>query len=196
VTEFSRFVQFWNKNGPRINEERRTKYATDAERREAQRKAAKERYVPKGPNRRGPNKPKTIIVGDVTATVIGLGEAARRLGMTKGTLRGYDDRGVIPANSHVDSEGRRWYPEAYVDFLAPLLADQGRRREPLWRLKARVEDAWKAAAPTIPRLPQETTHDAAKREDRGSDDDSGAPGGVHGEGDLGDESSDSDERTF
>lgn len=161
MSDFSRFIQRWNGRPDfrkRVLDGQKEKYHTDDAVKEAKRRAARERYVPTGvkPHRR-PNRPRVIAVDGVDIVLLGLGESANRLGVTKQTLRVYDETHIIPRNRIVDGQKRRWYPEPFIEFLKPLLAEQGRRRLPLWRLKQEVEGAW-AKAEGIPRLSEETSH--------------------------------------
>jgi len=95
-------------------------------------------------------------------TLIGLGQACEQLGVSKKALRRYENEGIVPVNHHFDDKGRRWYHPHFVDFLAPLLSEQAKKREPLWRLKTRVEQAWQEAQATgqIPLLCQDPQEQA------------------------------------
>lgn len=87
--------------------------------------------------------------------MISFGQACESLGLSKKTFRRYEDTSTVPNNRLVDHHGRRWYLPEFVEFLKPLLVDQSDRREPLWSIKARVEQAWQSAladgsAPVLP----------------------------------------------
>jgi len=176
MSDMSRFVQFWQNNPDRrdeINRARREKYQRDAEHREKVKDAAKSRYTPtvgKGRPKGAANRPRHAKIGDQLVLVLGLGAAAERLGLTKATLRNYDDKGIIPRNRTVDGLNRRWFPEAFIEFLKPIFADQRRRKDPLWRLKVRVETAWREAV-GVPRFPEalEETRDGGEESRAGGD---------------------------
>lgn len=200
MSGFSRFVRLWQSGDgfrERVNADRKKKYHENAEVKKAKQEASRSRYQPKGRTGRGPNKSKTIEHEGATVVLIGLGEAARRLGITKTTLRAYDEQRIIPRNRVTDDRAprsvRRWYPEAFIEFLKPLLVDQGRRREPLWSLKRRVEDAWTAAI-GIPKLPEETTHDSGETGRIGEG--AGDAGGDRDERVDGDDAAGPETRTF
>jgi len=143
--------------------QKKRRYRDDAEFAERVRGAARSRYVPKespSERKRGRNKSRAQPIGDQLVVCLGLGEAADRLGIHKTTLNRYEDRGVIPLNRLIDSRQRRWYPEAFVEFLAPIFKRQSDLREPLWRLRLEVERAWKEALeageiPVVEPQPQE-----------------------------------------
>lgn len=97
---------------------------------------------------RGCNKPREFVIDGEPMKLIGLGQACSQLGVSKKTLRRYEDEEVIPLNHHFDDQGRRWYGPKFVAFLAPLLRGQAKKREPLWRLRTRVEQAWREARET------------------------------------------------
>ena len=151
---------------------KRKKYAADPELRQRKIAAAKARYrkqrqhgwagdggpPPKTHLVRGRNKPRPWVMPDGRIiTVVSAGEAADTCGVSKRTFVNYETRGVIPANRLMDERGRRWYPESFVSWLAVLLKNQSERREPLWRLRRRVERAWLDVRAHIPRL-QEREH--------------------------------------
>lgn len=71
----------------------------------------------------------------------------------------------------MDQLGRRWFPEAFIEFLKPLLVDQRLRKDPLWRLKGRVEAAWtQPLTAGIPRLPEEKQQHGEEADGRLDDD--------------------------
>lgn len=145
----------------RILKQKRDRYKNDAKHRAAKLAAAKRRKKSHKPScrRRGRNKPKvyTFPNGQLIL-LLGLGQAADICGVSKSTLRRYEAEGVIPLNRLVDRRGRRWYPKPFILWLSFLLQDQSRRREPLWCLKRRVEQAWAKAQETIPVL-EESDHE-------------------------------------
>lgn len=107
---------------------------------------------------RGPNKPIVRWLSGEDVTLLGAGMTADEVGISKRALARYHEHGVIPDNFWEDEIGRRWYPKEYVEFLRPLLAEQRIRREPLWRLQARVEREWQRARNNIPLVGQEAEH--------------------------------------
>lgn len=126
------------------------RYAEDSEFREKVKARARAQYTPvpehaRSSRTRGRNKPRALPVGGQLCVCISAGEAADLLGVHKTTLRGYDDRGVIPQNRLVDSRGRRWYPKVFVELLVPIFRSQSEERRPLWRLRREVQRAWTQA---------------------------------------------------
>jgi hypothetical protein len=107
---------------------------------------------------RGCNKPKEFVVNDERITLISFGQACAQLGVSKKALRRYEDEQIVPINHHFDDQGRRWYHPEFVAFLTPLLREQAKKREPLWSLKTRVEQAWQEAttAGLIPLISRKT----------------------------------------
>lgn len=140
----------------RILKQKRERYAKDQKHREAKQKAAKGRYKPvKKPSarKRGRNKDKVHLLPDGRLIVlVGLGSLADLCGVSKQAICRYEKRRTIPINRIVDAAGRRWYPKPFAEWLAPLLQRQSAKREPLWRLKRRVEQAWQEARGQIPLL--------------------------------------------
>jgi len=106
---------------------------------------------------RGRNKPRVFLVGDDEVTLVGLGCVCDAVGISKKAFRGYEEVGAVPINRVIDEKGRRWYHPKFVEFLVPLLEGQSERRDPLWKLKARVEQAWAVAleAGNVPLLTTE-----------------------------------------
>jgi len=94
---------------------------------------------------RGHNKPRDFVIDGATVTLVGLGQACDQLGVSKKALRRYETEDVVPTNHLFDEQGRRWYHPKFIEFLAPLLVEQAKKREPLWKLRTRVEQAWQAA---------------------------------------------------
>jgi hypothetical protein len=151
MSEFAQFISYGGSPKRREQQLRRKKkrYHEDDEHREKKKAASRARYTPvakRVKRRRGRNKPRPWTLPDGRIILlIGLGQAADALSVSKQTLRGYEDREVIPVNRLVDSRGRRWYSQEFIEFLAPLLKDQSKLREPLWCLRSRVEQAWTKA---------------------------------------------------
>lgn len=133
----------------RQREQKRRRYRDDEDYRERVKARARARYAPKSgvakKRPRGWNKPRAIPINGRLVRCLSLGHAASILGVARSALRRYDQRRVIPPNRLVDSRGRRWYPEAFVMAIAPIFREQRRLREPLWRLRERVERVWRAA---------------------------------------------------
>ena len=150
----------------RDRERKNKRYAEDEEFREQKKALARARYTPvpedaRSTRTRGRNKPRTLPIDGNLYVCIGLGEAADLLGVHKTTLRGYDDRGVIPQNRLVDSRGRRWYPKVFVELLAPIFQRQSEERRPLWCLRREVQRAWAQAleegsCPVVEALQEDT----------------------------------------
>ncbi len=147
--------------------QKKDRYANDPTFRARAKAQARDRYQPKtapSTNRRGCNKPRVLPIDDVLVVCISLGHAAELLGVHKTTLRGYEDRGVVPANRLLDSRGRRWYPLAFIELLVPIFKNQSDRRDPLWSLAKRVEHAWREAVsegvvPVVCQPPKESPSD-------------------------------------
>lgn len=108
-----------------------------------------------GPGVRGVNRPRTVTINGAEVPLIGLGGAAKMVGVTKVSFRAYDDNGVIPRNRMIDELSRRWYPVAFIQWLVPFFDQQSTRRTPLWEIKARVERAWPDA--TVPKIPEDNS---------------------------------------
>lgn len=153
--EFAEFVvpEALKRRRERQRERARERYHTDADYRARKRSATRARYIPVDKKKtkkrrvrrkaRGRNKPRPYTLPDGRVILlVGLGQAADTIGLTKKTLRGYEEKGVIPINRRLDSRGRRWYPQEFVDWLAPMFVEQSKRREPLWSLRQRVERSW------------------------------------------------------
>jgi len=157
MSEFAQFISYGGSAAKRerILKQKRARYAADAEHRAAKQEAAKNRYRPvKEPSgrKRGRNSDRAFALPDGSLIVlVSLGTLADFCGLSKQVISRYEKRGVIPLNRLVDSARRRWYPKLFAEWLAPLLRGQSELREPLWSLKARVEQAW-ANDTTIPLL--------------------------------------------
>lgn len=157
--EWANFVTYGGSPERRDKSRKRKKkrYAEDDDYRQRQIDAAKARYQrtkpkPRGRKPRGPNKPKPHFLADGRLiSLLSAGAAAEAVGISKRTLISYEDKEVIPLNRLMDAQGRRWYPDEFIEFLKPLLAHQSDLREPLWRLKKRVQLAWQATT-SIPVL--------------------------------------------
>lgn len=138
---------------------KRRRYRTDDAYRKAKQAASRARYKPKGRKKRsgrGRNKPRPYPYQGRVILLVGLGQFSDETGVSKATLRRYEDKGIIPINRIIDERGRRWYPKEFVNWLAPLLIGQSQKREPHWSLKARVEREWgKALAEGMPVLKEE-----------------------------------------
>jgi hypothetical protein len=177
MSEWSQFIAYGGSPEKRDKERKRKrdKYANDPEHREKKKAEARARYAAKRRDRiqklrraRGRNKPKPYILPNgKTTLLIGLGATADACGISKKTLVAYEERGVIPINRLIDVNSRRWYPKEFVAFLKPLLENQSSQREPLWRLKRRVERAWQEAEGTIPILKEK--NDARDEGQEGDD---------------------------
>jgi len=169
----------------RVLDARRKRYHEDPEFRAAEiervKRSRKSKVKPRGRKRGSPNKPKEVEIAGRRVVLVGLGEAALRIGVSKSVLRTYDDQGVIPRNRVIDGLGRRWYPENYIEWLKPFLKDQSRKREPHWAIQSRIEHAWPAAEVT--RI-NEDVHDAGD-EARSGDPDHGSTNGEDGCGQAG-----------
>jgi len=157
----SEFVSFVSYSGDaerreRVLRQKRLRYRNDLAHRSAKQEAAKARYKPvQKPveRKRGRNKPRVhALPSGRLVLLLGLGELADLCGLSKQVICRYEKAGVIPLNRIVDGAGRRWYPKPFAEWLASLLQNQSRLREPLWRLKRRVEQAWSKAGENIPVL--------------------------------------------
>jgi hypothetical protein len=144
------YAAFYVANRERILDSRRKRYQEDPDFRAAQLERVRARRAEKKsePKKRSPNLQRVFTVDGFPVLMVGLGEAALLTGFSKKGFRVLDDTGTIPRNRVVDHLGRRWYPKDFVEWLVPFLADQGRRREPRWKLKERVERAWIGAEVT------------------------------------------------
>ena len=132
----------------RALERKRKRYKTDEEYRESKRASARARYKPKGRKERsgrGRNRPRPYPYEGRVILLVGLGQLSDATGVSKSTLRRYEEKEIIPINRIIDARGRRWYPKEFVTWLAPLLLGQAQKREPHWRLRTRVEREWKKA---------------------------------------------------
>jgi hypothetical protein len=146
MTEWAHFI-----SAELAKKRKRKRYRNDQAHREVVKGRARSRYEPKkAPVRkpRGRNKPRVIPVGDAFVVFVGLGQLADACGLSKQVIRRYEERGVIPINRLTDERGRRWYPMQFVEFLAPLLQGQTKRKELLRSLRSRVEQAWTEATST------------------------------------------------
>ena len=141
---------------------KRKRYQTDEKHRKAKQASSRARYKPKAGKKRsgrGRNKPRPYPHEGRVILLVGLGHFSDASGISKATLRRYEDKGIIPLNRIIDERGRRWYPKEFVRLVAPLLLGQAQKRAPHWKLKARVEQAWaKALAEGMPVL-KETRDD-------------------------------------
>jgi hypothetical protein len=121
--------------------ERRKRYRDDPAYREAVVARVKARYESKGFAPRGCNKPRTITTLDGRLViVIGLGAVSGLLGVSKKAVRRYMAEGIIEPVV-IDDLGRKWFSKADAEVVAALVSGQSKRREPIWRLKRRVEQA-------------------------------------------------------
>lgn len=179
MTEITRFMSYWQDPNARrrVLDARRKRYHEDPEFRASEiervKRGRKSKAKPRGRKRGSPNKPKEVEIAGRRVVLVGLGEAAQRIGVSKSVLRTYDDQGIIPRNREIDGLGRRWYPEDFVEWLKPFLKDQSRKREPHWALQSRIEHAWPTAAVT--RI--EDAHDSVDRQAHPSDPDHGSTDG-------------------
>jgi hypothetical protein len=156
MSDVTRFIQFWRENPkqrPRMRKVLNRFYE----------KAGAKDVMWDGPppsskrrskrgRPKGPSKPRVVQMGDRDVTMVNLSDAANRVGVSRRTFWNYDEHGVIPENKLVDEKGRRWYPLEFIEFLVPLLEDQGTKREPRWSVKRRVEQAWQEACSRIPKV--------------------------------------------
>jgi len=171
VTDFTK-LQCYGGSPEKRDKERerkRRRYAEDPELRRRKIDSAKSRYQkqkhigwagdagppPKKVGRRigGRNKSRPwILPNGRVINLVGVGEAADICCVSKRTLINYETKGVIPCNRLKDERGRRWYPKVFAEWLSSLLKDQSETREPLWRLRRRVETAWREVQQTMPVL--------------------------------------------
>ena len=157
MSQFVSLVSYGGDAGrrERILKQKRERYQRDLAHRAAKQAEAKARYKPvRTPSgrKRGRNKDRVTYVEGKAIILVGLGSLADLCGVSKTAINRYEKRGVIPLNRLVDSSGRRWYPKPFAEWLAVQLKNQSKKREPLWRLKGRVEQAWQEARATIPVL--------------------------------------------
>lgn len=152
--DFAEFIAYGGDPEKRDKERKRKRdrYANDPELRAKKIAAAKARYEKRKKRiktlrkARGRNKPRPYMMPDGRMTILlSLGAAADECGVAKKTLISYEEREIIPINRLIDDNHRRWYPREFVAFLKPLLEGQSSRRDPLWKLKSRVEHAWDEA---------------------------------------------------
>lgn len=179
MNEWANFIAYGGSPEKRDKERKRKRdrYANDEDHREKVKAKAKARYGAKRKNQikrlrkaRGRNKPKAwMCPKGKHILLMGLGATADACNLSKKTFLSYEEREVIPINRVIDEQGRRWYPREFVEFLKPLLEKQSIRREPLWKLTRRVEQAWNKEKLSIP-LIKEKTH---AHQDRGSQGDQG-----------------------
>ena len=177
MSDWANFIAYGGSPEKRDKERKRKRdrYAADAEFREKKKADAKAQYekrkkrmkrLRKAVKRRGRNKPRPYALPDGRMTMLlSLGDAADECGVSKKTLITYDTQEIIPTNRLIDTRHRRWYPREFIAFLKPLLEGQSSRRDPLWRLKQRVEQAWDEAQDgEIPILKE--SHRASQDQDR------------------------------
>jgi hypothetical protein len=144
----SRFAFYWS--NPDFREktlyQRRSIYHDNPEARAAQiervrARRAKAEAKPDKPRR--PNQRRVFEIEGFPVIFVSLGEAAQLVNLSKKGFRTLDDEEVIPRNRLIDRLGRRWYPSDFIAWLAPHLSEQGKKREPRWLLKERVEHVWR-----------------------------------------------------
>lgn len=151
--EWANFIAYGGSPEERDKARKRKKkrYEENDDYRQRQIDNAKARYQrtkpkPVGRKPRGPNKPKPHFLPDGRLiSLLSAGAAAKAIGISKRTLISYEEKEVIPTNRLMDDRGRRWYPDEFIEFLKPILEHQSDLREPLWRLKQRVQLAWQDA---------------------------------------------------
>lgn len=149
----SRFVEYYSDPSVRdkLLSQRRALYAENPAVRAAQLERVRARRAAKKPEptkKRSPNQRRVFEVSGFPVLMVSLGEAAQLVGLSKKCFRTLDVASVIPCNRLTDRLGRRWYPSDYVEWLVPLLSEQGKKREPRWLLKERVEQAWQTTSVT------------------------------------------------
>jgi hypothetical protein len=76
---------------------------------------------------RGTNKPKECEVDGEIVKLICLADAAKALGISKKTMRRYEESGTIPCNRYIDDRGRRWYHPRFVKIIAPCFSNQSEK---------------------------------------------------------------------
>lgn len=153
MTGDSRFVQYYS--DPLVREkiqyQRKCRYHEDPQARAEQLarvKARRAKKEPTEPKKRAVNHRRVFEIDGFSVIMVSLGDAAKQVSLSKKGFRTLDDEGVIPVNRLTDRLGRRWYPSDFVEWLVPLLCDQGKKREPRWLLRERVEQAWKTSTAT------------------------------------------------
>lgn len=127
-----------------VLQRRRERYATDPAYREAIKDGVRRRrsQQPASERKRSFNRDRIIMVDGKPVVLWSIGKSAKNIGISKQTLEKWEREGVIPKNRCTDEMSRRWYPSAYIEFIA----EQHRTRLPNERLiswSSRVEDAWK-----------------------------------------------------
>lgn len=121
---------------------RRARYANDPEYRESIKESVRKSREAKQPSeqKRSYNRDKVVVIDGVGVRLLSSGKAAAIIGVSARTLDLWEKKAVIPVNRAKDSLSRRWYPVAFVDFLAEHAALRQDHRCDEW--SRRVKDAW------------------------------------------------------
>lgn len=147
----------WRENreaAERTLRKRQDRYANDPEYRDSIKESVRKRRAnePKSNRTRSFNRDRIITLGDKHVTLWSSGKCAYFIGIARRTLTSWENKQVIPVDRLTDSLGRRWYPSAYVLFIAEMFA----KREPKEKLNdwaIRVKEEWDKRQLGVHRIP-------------------------------------------
>lgn len=140
-TEWS-YAEWWIKNRTDVLEKRRKRYRQDAVYRkqilDSAKKRRDEQETPKkkvkstekrAPGKRGFPRPKVVMLNDEQVVLQSFGFMRAKTGLHKLTLTKWLEEGVLPECSLTDDQGRRWYPEQFVEFVRRVVQIREDERE-------------------------------------------------------------------
>lgn len=145
--DFSRYQKWWRDgdNARRVLDKRALRYKNDpAYRRSIKESVAYQRLLKKGlSQRRGRshNKPRMMSIKGEEIRTVSSGEASARLGISRSSLRRWEDSAILPCLFLRDPRRRRWYPEDIFPSLKSIIDSWKKDNDrSLISLKKRVEE--------------------------------------------------------
>jgi len=127
----------------KILDERRQRYANDAEYRKKIKDSVRRNRSAKQPSdrKRSFNRDRVMMINGSTVFLYSSGKAASLMGVTPRTASLWEKDDVIPLNRACDLLGRRWYPAEFVTFMSALVSERSQFRS-LADWSTRVKEAW------------------------------------------------------
>lgn len=128
------YKEWWEKNRSAVLKKRKARYETDPEYRDLvkeasaksrERQRAKKRGDPryqeqKRINQRRRYKPRVFVIDGQEVKLMTHVYLLEATGLNKKTLTSWFKDQIVPVYCAYDSNGWRWYPEAYIEFMAEM----------------------------------------------------------------------------